>query len=364
MAYSAPLCRVLVCAAALLACSPADAATGRRTTSALSGGAPPSGARTVPTFTDSFTFDGQRYPYRMVGTNPRTSSATTRVPTEIVPLRFVFADGKVFDGTPRVDDVLASPIFTPAGFDSGTTQFADAFRRAEFWSSVSANGGGYHVLLKPTVLPTVTVEVPAGRGSTGVANGVPYGLVDGHWAYANVAEGLIHRLHIDPTTLAILYSDAVYYSPGGDTEHCCTVGMHGSTGDWGYQGPSNANGRPDINTFIITGWEHAEHFGDGGLAQPGTNGGTEVLSHEVAEWLDDPFPLNHAPAWSSPIAPWYGCNSWLEAGDPLVSAERYVGGYNLQDEAFLSWFAHDVPSQGIGGRYTLVDTFTPPSTLC
>jgi hypothetical protein len=41
-----------------------------------------------------------------------------------------------------------------------------------------------------------------------------------------------------------------------------------------------------------------------------------------------------------------------------------VNGYRLQDEAFLSWFAHDNPSIGIKGLYSYLGTFTSPSTLC
>ena len=343
----------------------ADDSIGKRLSKAVGGGAPAAGARTVPSFTDAFSFNGVTYPYRMVGTNPKTSTATTTVPSEIIPLRFEFADGAVFDATTRAADVKASPMFAPASFDSGTTQFGDAFRRAEFWDSVSANGGGYHVLLgEPSVLPTVTINVPKSQGVTGVANGVPYGLVDFNWWYRNATERLIGKLHIDPASLPVFISDAVYTYWDNDPQSCCIIAVHGTVADWGGEGPINGRGRQQVNTFVAATWEYPEHFGDGGLADPGTNGGTEALSHEVAEWYDDPFEINRSPAWFSPIAPWYGCNDWLEVGDPLVSAERMVNGFNLQDEAFLSWFAHDVPSRGINGRYTMFDTFKEPSTLC
>lgn len=56
--------------------------------------------------------------------------------------------------------VQASPVFQPASFSSGITQYGDAIQRAEFWGPVSTNGGGYHMLLgQPTVLPTQTITV-------------------------------------------------------------------------------------------------------------------------------------------------------------------------------------------------------------
>src|SRR5256886_4358429 len=43
-----------------------------------------------------------------------------------------------------------------------------------------------------------------------------------------------------------------------------------------------------------------------------------ALSHEVSEWLNDPFVNNVVPAWSVPFEPQYGCSNYLETGDPLV----------------------------------------------
>jgi hypothetical protein len=41
-----------------------------------------------------------------------------------------------------------------------------------------------------------------------------------------------------------------------------------------------------------------------------------------------------------------------------------MNGYQLQDEAFLSWFAHQTPSIGIKGQYTYLGTFGEPPPLC
>jgi hypothetical protein len=73
------------------------------------------------------------------------------------------------------------------------------------------------------------------------------------------------------------------------------------------------------------------------------------------------------PSWESPTplpAAFYGCTHRLETGDPLSEALFDVNGYQLQGEAFLSWFAKQVPSTGVNGQYTYLGTFDHPSPVC
>jgi hypothetical protein len=300
----------------------------------------------------------------MVGTNPHTSTVTTSVPVEIIPLRFKFANGAVFDGTPRVAAVQASAIFQPASFSTGTTQYGDAIQRAEFWHTVSGNGGEYHALLdQPIVRPTVTIDVPVSKGVTGSANGVAYGLVEDQWFFVDVIQRLVHQMHLDPAGLPIFLSDAVYTDYKLDPANCCVTGFHATIS--ASTGPVNGQGSQQINTFIWASWDHPEHFGNGSdLGGVSTGGDIDVLTHEIAEWYNDPFIDNITPAWTSPLAPEYGCSKYLEVGDPVIVADFVVGGLHLQDAVFKSWFAHDMPSEGIDGRYTYLDTFAGPSTLC
>ena len=44
-----------------------------------------------------------------------------------------------------------------------------------------------------------------------------------------------------------------------------------------------------------------------------------ALSHEIAEWSDDPFVNNSVQPWLTPTAPQYGCTDILETGDPVVA---------------------------------------------
>src|SRR5436305_11742266 len=125
----------------------------------------------------------------MVGTNPAAGDASTVVPTVIVPMQFTFVSSSdpnvhTLDGTDRVLDTIATPVFDSADIgaaanatasappqDPGVapanarpvrephdvTQVGDAIYRAQWGKSAS----NYHVLLsQPDVLPTVSFTVP------------------------------------------------------------------------------------------------------------------------------------------------------------------------------------------------------------
>lgn len=141
--------------------------------------------------------------------------------------------------------------------------------------------------------------------------------------------------------------------------------------------------------------------------QPGlysrANGGTywalqdiHALSHEIAEWADDPFVNNSVQPWLTPTAPQYGCSGYLETGDPVVAigfamgsnsfeqganpdgSQSADGYYHPEDEALLPWFMRLDPSPSAPtqtptsyvGRYTLMGTLNPfpgfrqPATGC
>src|SRR3954452_10950223 len=145
------MCRGVVAIAAgvaLAGAAPATASSGpEQIRSATVGGPvkPSPGARTVPFFTSSFSDGGTAYPYSMVGSSPSGPAVTTTVPVTIVPLRLDLADGSSFDGGAAVADVLESPIFTPADFDTGHAQYVDAMRRAEFWGQLASKD--HHLIL-------------------------------------------------------------------------------------------------------------------------------------------------------------------------------------------------------------------------
>ena len=96
----------------------------------------------------------------------------------------------------------------------------------------------------------------------------------------------------------------------------------------------------------------------------------DVLSHEVNEWLNDPFLVNIVPDWSYSVPPLIpsACSDLLEPGDPLelVNFPEPLNGftYHLQDAALFSYFTRQSPSIGYQGRYTFLGTLPSYSTPC
>jgi hypothetical protein len=160
------------------------------------------------------------------------------------------------------------------------------------------------------------------------------------------------------TTLPVFLTDNVFEGFDGTIGTCCILGYHNSQG-----GP------------ITTGktWIYAAH------TEPNTFVNNVILdvqplSHEVAEWLNDPFVgafpgLNFIPP---AILPGQGgaCIINFETGDPLeappVVFTKVTSGttYHLQDEVFLPWYLHSSPSFSVNGSLTFLGTFSKPSTLC
>jgi hypothetical protein len=325
------------------------------------GEAPASASAGLQFFTQAFTSFDTTIPMNIVGTDPGLGGATTAVPTVIVPLRFVFTAGTMatLDGTVRATTTANSPMFrnanyTTGGTDLGTTQYGDAMQRGEFWNYPGFSPD-YHVLLgDPTIAPTVTVTVPAafGRSDT-LVTGTVLGRMDLDF-FDSVLNGLRGAYGVD--TLPIFLTDNVYLYQGV-LSNCCILGFHNS----------EAGPIATAHTWIFAAY-----------SEPGTFVGDVFvdvvpLSHEVAEWLNDPFVgdfvgLNFIPP---AILPGQGgaCIINFETGDPLeappVVFTKMINGttYHLQDEVFLPWYTH-APSFSVNGFFTLLGTFPTFSTLC
>lgn len=328
---------------------------------------------TIPHWTGQFSYGGVTYPYTMVGTNPSLGSATTEVPTVLIPLRFVFADGSVFDAnTDPVDGqnvipaILNSPVFQPHSFvlggtSVGQTQYGDAFQRANFWNYVSAGSPDYHVLLgQPNVLSSQTINVPADKGSYAFDQYTNTTIPAIEFQFlAGEVRTLIDRLDIKPQTLPIFVSGRVVEGSGFAFHDAYTT----FSGD-------RAVG---AQTYIVTSYSEQGVFG-GGVSD------IAPLTHEINEWLDDPFINNNTPGWEIPFNPnLYGngrCMSAifedeLEVADPLaffrlsipVPTNSYT--YHLADAVFLDFFTRSTPSHSVNGRYSFFNvarTATPPCT--
>jgi len=91
-----------------------------------------------------------------------------------------------------------------------------------------------------------------------------------------------------------------------------------------------------------------------------------ALSHELGEWLDDPFVNNATPPWTGGQAS--GCQANLEVGDPVTGIAFTVVlndfTYHPEDLVFLAWFARQTPSTAVNGWYTFLNTYTSAPPVC
>jgi len=111
--------------------------------------------------------------------------------------------------------------------------------------------------------------------------------------------------------------------------NCCILGYHGAGMPIGHgAGSANGSGKQPVQTFIYGAWTTPGTYS--GFLQDYTNptrtapnpvrglADIHALSHEVSEWLDDPYVNNAVQPWLTPTAPQYGCTGVLETGDPVV----------------------------------------------
>jgi hypothetical protein len=296
------------------------------------------GAKTIPFWESSFFFNNAIYSIRLVGTNPTHGAKTTLVANTIVPVKLIFADGNVLEPRRDVAPLLASPIYTSASFQSGTTQYADAVLRAELWPAIQ--GAEYHVLLDtPTVAPEYLLTVPGNEGSTVTGpHGQVTGIVDYAWFVKTVQPAVIAQLGIAPTSLTVFITHNLLLKRPGNA--CC---FHGNHSAFDVRGPT---GR-DRYTTVWAGM--SPHDAD-------------TMSHEINEWANDPFNDNAVPMWKLPGVD--DCNSTLEVGDPLVGTIFHAGGFVLQDVAYVEWFSRQQPSMALNGQYDVLGKFTSPAQDC
>jgi hypothetical protein len=356
--------------------------------------------------------DHVTYRYNMVGVDPSTNGSAT-IGVDIIPLDLT-VDGVAFNGSERVDGVLASPLFQDTNFgwtravtlSNGTPffrppsrplplsagnvgQLIDATMRSQF----NKVGSGYHLILDPAVLAPVSIDVTGQHGTTALTSrGMTVAGVDVPWLQARL-QNLIGRLHLDPTRLAVfLTKDVVLFIKDGPARVCCVLGGHGAGHVTGGENSSvGGNGNQPVQTFVWSSWLSPGVIPDNGWINKDISG----LTHEITEWAGDPFNTNTVQPWTSANAPQYGCSNLLELGDPtfnlgfgigyntfdpavLPDGTHTDGLYHVQDEAFVPWFMQitdntmsqpgQVPNSK--GRYTfmgalnLSQEFMHPAQTC
>ena len=312
----------------------------------------------VPIWTGHFVFNNQTFTYHMVGTDPAAGSATSNIPLVIIPLKFHFSDGTNLSASQTVcGDVKNtkyrfknSPLVKKAAFTPGTTQYVDAFQRANFWNFVSTTSPNYHVRLSPvSTKPLQTINVGA-KGSTQAGPCARIGKVDINF-FDSIAMNLLTQLAIPANTLPV-FLDYNTFLTSGVPPQCCILGYH-STNNAGTQAYAfGAYSDPGIFNVPIQ--------------------DIHALSHEIGEWMDDPLipNINIVPAWGH-VGQVGGCSNVLENGDPVTGKAFTVsvGGlfpftYHPEDLVFLPWFSRTVPSTSVNGWFTFLNTFAAPQAVC
>ena len=317
----------------------------------------------VPHFSGSFALQGTNYPYTMVGSKPQ-SGGTTTVPVQIVPISMFFEEFVDESGSPIILDpapvmprVEASPNFHDAQYSTGLTQFADAVQRAEFHSSA---GQDWHTLLsKPEILKPLRIVVPRGLAKVyhNPSTGVMYAIVDTDF-FLSQLNTIIQLAHMQQDALAIALTANVFLAPQSDIKKCCVLGFHTSF-DVGELAQLKF-----VQTFIWASWVDQGILGT-------TLADVTPMSHEISEWVNNPFGTNLVPAWQVPNS--NACQNNLETGDPLATMPNagypvLIDGftYHPQSEVLLQWFQRGSASDAIEGAFSFPDQtlVTGPSQAC
>jgi hypothetical protein len=224
----------------------------------------------------------------------------------------------------------------------GTTQYVDAFQRANFWAVEDRSI--FHVNLNPVqALKPVVVNVPAANGlalkASAYGGCASLGIIDINWFDAYVQNTLLPALGFNPSQFPVFFvHNVVWAGDVDDLNQCCILGYH------------NATGLP-MKTYSVSNFDSTGVFGT-------TARDTGVLSHEIGEWMNDPFVSNPTPAWGH-IGQVGGCQNNLEVGDPLsgTGVSPVVMGnnftYHLQELAFFSWFYGQNLAAGPGAPASL-----------
>lgn len=283
-------------------------------------------AGTLAQWNGSFTdLHGHNITYRMAGADPATSNTDTHIKTFMIPVIFKYGPDNgnmTFDPTKTkvngkknvIQNIKASPLFSDnkmfksGKIKCGRGQYIDVYQRCNFWSHVSTNTG-YHTILDYTKnknLEPMVINVTAAQGSVqdngfsdnpeDVVGTYPYNTMDTQIVSYLTA----HSSIITPDTFPFFVSLDIYLTSGG----CCIGGYHNARGTQTYGYTTYVNADDASGVF-------SEDIG--------------AASHEIGEWMDDPFVNNRV---------FCNDNSILENGDPLVNGAKHYGTFPVNSKHF------------------------------
>jgi hypothetical protein len=321
----------------------------------------------LATFTGVVAVGRTRYTYTMVGSNPALRRArNVVVPVAILPMRLEFADGTVLDptqpdaclgGRVPLAVTLQSPLFQDFDYGQGPRQFLEQIRRMEFWQLTGPGklNPGYSVRLAPSVLPTQTLALSPASVTQQVAclatgGSQTMGHIEGDDFNNFVQDQVVAQFPkwgVNASTFVLILIPFVDFTTDGV--------------ETGVSYHSILDTPQGVVTYAVA---------QLGLAKPGNLVNIGPQSHELAEWLDDPYGENPTPPWGNTGQVTSGCAPVLEVGDPLTGTFLkpilMPNGlsYQPQETAFFSWFYDQVPSLGFDGWYSSGGTFKTPAAPC
>lgn len=321
-----------------------------------------------PTFSSSFIAqDKKKYKYKMVGYPPK-SGKTAKIPVTIVPMKLTLKgfseipDNFVLDPAAAVENVKGSPLFKSTSFKGvgGDTQYVDAVQRCSFWNEMDKKRNWKVLLNQPKVAKNWNlVLTPANASAYAVTTN---GVVSPAKTAVNIYEGTMmdallgymNSGRVKVGELIIFQCYNCYSSGAAGFHNYYTFGPH------------------DAVATIFSGWNDPE------LQSPYKD--ILILSHELAEWANDPLGDNPVPNWkfnphSHPNAV---CSDYpyLEVGDPVTNCEYCaykrdspvkVNGktYHPQNVVMWQWFAGNKTSNTCNKGWTYPDKiYTNSARLC
>jgi hypothetical protein len=354
---------------------------------AISSGAAVANA-SIPVWNYSFTAakDGNPYTITMVGSSPFfNGSRTTNIPTVVVPIIVVLPNGSAFDPTVNdkcasnnsaVNQVMNSPVFEPAqftmnGINMGVGQYLDQYQRASFYndpSNVSTTGSSYHTVLTvapapgtgpsaspspgATVLPAVTVSIPANEGASyNQLTCSSVAVVDYATFNSTLTNAVLPALQAEgygtSTFIVFLLHDVVFGEPGDSlNQNCCVTG---------YRNPPPTSQNPAVQQYVVADYDTS------GVFNSEYEGITNV-SGEIADWMTDPLSVNTTPTWGD-IGNVSTCVNEFDVTGPLIGWTVTSTGGSVPQYPFFSWF-YGGSSIGASGVYSDGGVLTVPAHTC
>jgi chitinase len=332
----------------------------------------------LPTFTATSTVSGTNYTYTLIGGDPARGGTTT-IPTVLVPITLTIeapmdaaGNRAVLDAAPIARQVVGSPIFAKYAFASGTTQYADALMRADFYKE--SGGGDWHTLLGQPKMVPVKISVPIGFGYvlTSKRTGRRLAMVDLRFMQEALFKHLPKAAAGAGALVIAVARDTTYYV-NADATQCCRWGAYGVDTSAGARQPFVLGTFLDPNVVEVDADVQpitqvlAQFFRDP-LHDPLYRGarGTPAPGNIFPAWMKVPaksvaeLPRQNSAAGGTGIAS--GGNdptdvNWknaVQASKAFVATSAGMP-YHLQNVALLHWYNQSPSPTSLNRAYSFPD---------